>query len=312
MGTTVTRADETAAKRLAEVLRSSVNRDGGWGYSPAKASRLEPTCWAALALLDSRLAADDAPRVDAAVNLIAGWQRPGGLLAESASLPPNLAFNGLAALTLHRMLTARPDNADRLHRGMDLLLGAILGSEGVRFGRSRIQRQDNQLAAWPWNDGAFSWVEPTAWCLLAIKKAGQRPSRPGAADRIAAAERMLADRCCVSGGWNYGNSNVLGQELFPYVPTTAVALLALQDRPALPEVVRSLEWLAGNWHRERSALAASLTLLAMRAHRVSFADVERDLHSQLADSGPPANLVSAGLMLYALTGSRHEHAAFVL
>ena len=96
---------------------------------------------------------------------------------------------------------------------------------------------------------------------------------------------MLADRCCVSGGWNYGNSNVLGKELSPYVPTTAVALLALQDRPALPEVARSLEWLAANWHRERSALALSLTLLAMQAHRVSSETLNAPLRSTSAESG---------------------------
>ena len=98
---------------------------------------------------------------------------------------------------------------------------------------------------------------------------------------------MLADRCCLSGGWNYGNSNVLGKELSPYVPTTAVALLALQDRPALPEVVRSLEWLAGNWHRERSALALSLTLLAMqRCTACPRTMSNAPCAATLADSGP--------------------------
>ena len=129
---------------------------------------------------------------------------------------------------------------------------------------------------------------------------------------MAEADRMLADRCCVSGGWNYGNSNVLGKELSPYVPTTAVALLALQDRTALTEVARSLDWLTANWQQERSALASSLALLAMQVHRVSSEDVERDVRSHVAESGLPANLAWAGLMLYALTGSRHEHAALTL
>jgi len=91
-----------------------------------------------------------------------------------------------------------------------------------------------------------------------------------------------------------------------------VALLALQNRPALPEVARSIDWLAGNWYREPSVLAASLTLLAMQANRMSTGDVERALDRQMAESGPPANLASAGLVLYALTGSRHEFAALVL
>jgi hypothetical protein len=102
---------------------------------------------------------------------------------------------------------------------------------------------------------------------------------------------------------------MLGRELSPYVPTTALALLALQDRREWPEVVRSLAWLAGNWQRERSALALSLTLIAMRVHRRPADDLERAVCAYVAEAGPPGNLASSALALYALTGSRHEHAA---
>ena len=242
------------------------------------------------------------------------WLRGNAPTASFPSVPaapPNLAFNGLAAIVMRRALATRRAGVPRQGQMADALLAGILTAGAVRYERSELQRQDNQLIGWPWNDGTFSWVEPTSWCLLACKTAGPH-FRAAAAVRIAEAERMLADRCCVSGGWNYGNSNVLGKELSPYVPTTALALLALQDRPALPEVVRSLEWLAGNWHRERSALASSLALLAMQAHRMSSEDVERALRSQVAESGPPTNLASAGLLLYALAGPRHEHAAILL
>src|SRR5258706_177994 len=76
----------------------------------------------------------------------------------------------------------------------------------------------------------FSWVEPTAYALIALKKL--RPVQgDGRSDRsIAEAERMLYDRACAEGGWNYGNSTAYGVELPPYLETTALALLALQDR----------------------------------------------------------------------------------
>ena len=48
-------------------------------------------------------------------------------------------------------------------------------------------RQDNSLQAWSWIDQTFSWVEPTAWCLLFLKKLrrDQRAASPAeAADRI--------------------------------------------------------------------------------------------------------------------------------
>ena len=52
----------------------------------------------------------------------------------------------------------------------------------------------------------------------------------GADTRIRDGEAVLRDRVCVDGGWNYGNSNVFGKNLPAYIPTTAIALLALQDR----------------------------------------------------------------------------------
>ena len=87
-----------AAARLIELLRSSVNTDGGWGYSTGKASRPEPTSWALLALLDAGTVETDGDFVSRAVTLLATWQSEGGLLSDTPGAPPNFGFNGLAAL----------------------------------------------------------------------------------------------------------------------------------------------------------------------------------------------------------------------
>ena len=166
--------------------------------------------------------------------------------------------------------------------------------------------------AWPWHEGTSSWVEPTAWCMLALKKATQTPVKPETTARITEAERMLVDRCCLSGGWNSGNSNMLGKELIPYVPCSALALLALQDRRALPEVVRSRAWLAANWQREPSAMAMSLALIALNVYREPTDELERVLVAHLATAGPPDNLAVRALTLYALSGRRHGWTAFTL
>jgi hypothetical protein len=44
-------------------------------------------------------------------------------------------------------------------------------------------------------------------------------------------ERLLYDRMCLGGGWNYGNVQVLGADLPPYPEVTALALIALQNHP---------------------------------------------------------------------------------
>ena len=300
---------EALTKRLAEVLRSSVNKDGGWGYFPGKASRLEPTCWAALALLDGGASESDSALVKVARSRVVAWQRTDGLLSDVDGAPPNVAFSGLAAIVLQHALAMHRIIERGQEQAVARLLTAITRTAGSRQERNKDLRQDNQLVGWPWNEGTFSWVEPTSWCLIALKKAAGHPRRKDAAARIVEAERVLADRCCLAGGWNAGNPNAMGKELLPYVPNTALGLLALQDRPALPEVVRSVAWLAINWQRERSALALSLAEMAMTLHGRTIDDLERALWTHAAAAGPPANTSSTAILLYALTGLRHGYAA---
>ena len=48
-------------------------------------------------------------------------------------------------------------------------------------------------------------------------------------------------------GWNFGNATMMAQDLQPYLPTTALALLALQDRRDLPAVSTSLAYLEAQY-----------------------------------------------------------------
>ena len=206
---------------LTGLLIAGRNADGGWGYYRHKKSRLEPTCWAVLALTatgNDRAAAGEALRQ---------WPARDGLLLERAGGEPNYGFQGLALLALHAAAIEHRD-------GNRALLDGLQRVKGLAFEPSPINRQDNSIQGWSWIDDTFSWVEPTAWCLLALKRCAQpSPSRIDPV-RIRDAERLLVDRSCRGGGWNYGNSNMLGKELAPYVPTTAVALLALRDRGSEP------------------------------------------------------------------------------
>jgi len=298
--------------QLTAALRASVNGDGGWGYFQGKTSRIEPSCWAALALLDGALSSDERTLADGALSLLARWQRPDGLLVDVLGAPPNLAFNGLAAVVFERALAKRVIGLYQYRQAIDSLVGGIMASEGTRFPELDVARQNNRLFAWPWMEGTFSWIEPTCWCLLAIKKAAPASRLAAIPFRVAEAERMLANRCCVTGGWNYGSSNVLGKELVPYVTTSAVALLALRDRRALVEVARSVAWLTANWQREPSALALSLTLIAMRLYRQPAENVDRALYAHLAAAGLAENIATRATALYALTGAVHGFAALAV
>lgn len=121
---------------------------------------------------------------------------------------------------------------------------------------------DSELSGWPWMDATFSWVEPTSYALLALKASGY-----GDHPRVVEAEKMLLDRTCVGGGWNYGNREVLGRELPPFVPTTAMAVMALQGVSGAGQAVGDgLDYLQSEVAAHPSALSLSLAVLAFDIH----------------------------------------------
>src|SRR5205085_2740274 len=82
---------------------------------------------------------------------------------------------------------------------------------------------DGQLVGWPWAEGNFSWVEPTSWAMLALRRVGQ-----GAHPRVEEGRKLLLDRVLEPGGVNYGNRRIFGITLEPIPTPTSLALLALQ------------------------------------------------------------------------------------
>jgi hypothetical protein len=273
-----TPAAERAPADVRKALLSSRNKDGGWGYYPGKASRLEPTAWALFAL-------NEPPA------LLKNWRLQGPWRVDVAGAPINYAFQALAGLVLLQHAEFAGD-ASAIARN-------LLDVKGVSFEQTTAIRQDNSLQAWPWIDGTFSWVEPTALALLLIKKCrGGLPA--GAAERIAVGERMLIDRVCAGGGWNYGGSNVFGQDLFPYVPTTAWGVLALQDRPQVPAVVQSLARLRQDAATEPSAQALAMAVLALRVAGKPDPAITAALGSEAARATTLHHNVGLALTLYVL------------
>jgi hypothetical protein len=127
--------------------------------------------------------------------------------------------------------------------------------------------------------------------------------------RILEAERLLIDRYCRDGGRNFGNANVMGQDLFPHVPTTAIALLALQGRREEPAVVRSLAFLESHWSDEPSPLALGLSLICLRTYGRPDEAIESRLHAventrtekAAARSGGPEPVENLHALAVALT-----------
>ena len=270
------------------------NSDGGWGYERGRKSRVEPTCWALLALRSSVSESD---------SILAAWPSSSGALLEHRGGLPNWSFHALALAT--RLALGEASGAD-----LQPLAAALVRARGLALKPSPVLRQDSSLQGWSWIDGTFSWGEPTAWGLLALKKCRARGiATKGAEPRIRDGEAILRDRVCATGGWNYGNSNVFGKDLPAYVPTTAIALLALQDYQDESFVRRSVDFLEEQAGNHPSTRALALTTLALRRHGRSTAAVEGALRAWLTKN-PAPDVLSLGMALCALEKSADDAFAY--
>ena len=231
---------ECAESRLAW-LEATQNSDGGWGYFPRKRSWLEPTACALLAL-----SADPGRRKAFARGwaLVRSWQLPEGGWRPCAQVDQPHWATALA-VTLHAKV-GREDAA--FERGVRWLVGTT-GAESRPMSRlahwlqPSVVEFDPSLTGWPWQPGDSSWIEPTAHTLMALKAV--RSGHPDVADRIQVGERLLLDRRCTDGGWNYGNRRVLHRDLPSYPETTALALLALDGNKSLawgPALEKAAQW----------------------------------------------------------------------
>jgi hypothetical protein len=267
-----------ATSQMRAALAASRNADGGWPYFAGKASRLEPTVFALLALGE-----DSAP-------ILRKWPRRDGLFVDAAG-EVNLAFNGQAAMLPG---IASDPLADDLKR-------ALVAARGVQIPASTINRQDNSIQAWSWTEGTFSWVEATAWCLIGLKRLAHGSTEAALRARLDDGRRLLADRVCRDGGWNDGNSNMLGTELPAYVPTTAVALMSLGPRSGDPLVAPNLAYLERQRTAENSALALALTRICLGVFGVPAQDVDSALAAEWKRCAFLSNLHVTALALYAMT-----------
>jgi hypothetical protein len=248
-----------------EFLRGAQNADGGWGYFPGKQSWLEPTAYALMALHDDPGSQRHAERGWA---LVRSWQRPDGSWRPCAAVDEPHWTTALA-VTLHCM---RGVHDAAFHRGVDWLLNTS-GVENrflfrlAHFLRPGAVEMDPSFRAWPWRPGTASWVEPTAHTLVALKKVSLVLQPSGLRERINAGERMILDRRCSDGGWNYGNRKVMGEDLPSYPETTALALLGLAGSRGV-DLKPQLALAQKLWSESRSPLAKSWLTVALRRYSI--------------------------------------------
>lgn len=226
--------------RHADALLALAHPQGGWAYSPGQTAQIEPTCFALLALTQTLKPAElgtDIGRgaVDAVEKGIAFLERQRGSdgayrladAREEAIWTTPLVLFTLAALGR---------TGPRIDETAAFLL-AIKGRVPDNPLADELHDIDLKVLGWPWAENNFSWVEPTAWACLALRKVGQ-----GQQPRVQEGMQMILDRAMDGGGVNYGNRRILGKMTDPIPGPTALMLLALQgrDHPRLAAAVAYL------------------------------------------------------------------------
>jgi len=226
----------------------------GWTYRPGGPGATEPAALAALALLGHGRTRQAQRPLDWLVRV----QSSAGSLGVTADhqqprWPTSLAV--MAWLAADR---------ERYRQRIDRAVAWILQAEGATIAKNSTFGHDTSLVGWPWVLGTHSWVEPTAFHVLALRAAGyvQHP-------RAQEAQRLLIDRQLSTGGANYGNTSVLGQQLRAHVQPSGISLLAIapaEDGLADQRVTRSLDYLQEVLDSRTSTASLCFALLGLAAH----------------------------------------------
>ena len=223
-----------------KLLLSAQNADGGWGALAGRQSNTENTALSCLAL---GAAGVQNARLEQATAWLVKRQLPDGSWALNDHVKEPSWATALAIIAL----CDRVEQREQIVMAGRWLLERAGGAPGLLArlflfvtGRKRVVRLNQDLVGWPWTTGNFSWVEPTCYSMIALKKLRQRLPADKLQDRLDQAELMLYDRMCDGGGWNYGNAEVYDEKLWPYPDTTALALIATQEQRERKENQQSL------------------------------------------------------------------------
>lgn len=231
-------------------LVESESLKGGWGYHSDSAQAYpEPTCYSLLAL--KNLPFPQQKSLGWLSNLV----NENGQLYLPKDDSPNWG-------TCHLIITLLRLNL--LPEIRDASINWLLEWES-QYTESKVEdiALDSTLVGWPWISDTFSWVQPTAFAVLALKLSGLK-THP----RVLEAEKLLFDRTCTGGGWNFGNPIILDRPVDPSMVETAITLLALQDLPEdREEISKGLDVLESGLFNLPSALALSLGILCLTIYK---------------------------------------------
>lgn len=238
---------------------------GGWPFTSGTTQpAVEPTALALLALPP-----ESVRERDEAIQFLLRCQNANG--SWPAFSGDDREGSGLTGLALFALERCGAQGIVR-HRGVEWLL-KTKGWESHWLWKWKFRTSDRHVRfdpdkfGWPWMPETASWVVPTAYSLLALKRVWGISQPDLVHLRIRRGLEMLYDRICPEGGWNAGNAVVYGLPLAPHADVTALALLSLLSEPRNDFITGSLKWLQRRAETCFAPWSLAWTILALNAFR---------------------------------------------
>jgi len=244
-----------AIKSLLDSLAGQAESTGGWGYTAGQGAHLEPTCLALLTLQGSRDYYCDV--INKGLAFLQQCASPDGCYRLERGRQEAVWTTAMVLFVLCHYEA----DGDSVVRAANFLL-ALKGHKGDANDSAEVNDIDLELTGWPWALGNFSWVEPTAWACLALRRAGQ-----GAQARVEEGLKLLVDRAFDDGGINYGNKRILGRRTEPIPGPTALMLLALQGHDQEAKVRAATGYLHNHAQVSMDLEHLAWAKLALDCHR---------------------------------------------
>ena len=270
----------TLPEEAVKLLAAGQNSDGGWGAVPGKGSNTEATALALLALQSS-----DTSAVERARRWLVERQNSDGSWPLSGAAKGSSWSTALAMLALGEGVEQR----ERIVQAGNWVLEQEGSKPGILANliraltfEKKVVHLNEDLIGWSWTPNTFSWVEPTSYFILALKKIKSHLPAKALHERIEQGELMIYDRMCEGGGWNYGNASVYGDGLWPYPDVTAIALIALQDRRDRKENQQSLRTLVDLAQSTDSGLALGWSAICLSVYGQEDSALKKRLEQRFA------------------------------
>ena len=243
--------DDYPIGRSVQALKERHVDSVGFANKPGGGYRPDAACWAIMAL---RAALGEDQLIAKARKQLAMVQTKDGRVCVSPEHRDTYWPTPLAILAWHGSVDYEKEQSKAVKFLLDFseIQNSALPED--------IFGHDGTLKGWPWIAGTNPWVEPTALTLIALR-AVQHQTHERAQDAV----RLLMDRQLPSGGWNYGNTFVFGQQLRAIPIPTGVSLLALSGLVAREKVEKSILYLRSQLEHAQTPLTLAWVLLGLKA-----------------------------------------------